>query len=127
MDGYTLGGESSIKDNLKGVHTFRLSMEARLAPQFSIRAGYNYSSAAFDKEAYRSLTSYGTQTEFNNTQSLNTFTLGLGYRGRGVYADMAYKYDAYKSDFYAFDDIDLPKTDVDNFRHQLIFTLGAQF
>ena len=127
MDGYTLGGESSIKDNLKGVHTFRLGMEARLAPQFSIRAGYNYSSAAFDKEAYRSLTSYGTQTEFNNTQSLNTFTLGLGYRGRVVYADMAYKYDAYKSDFYAFDDIDLPKTDVDNFRHQLIFTLGAQF
>lgn len=127
MDGFKLGGESSIKDNLEGVHTFRVGMEARLAPQFSVRAGYNYSSAAFKKDAYRTLASYSTQTEFNNTQSLNTFTLGLGYRGNVVYADLAYKYDAYKSDFYAFDDIDLPKTEVDNSRHQLVFTLGAQF
>lgn len=127
MDGFTLGGESSIKDNLKGVHTLRLGMEARLAPQFSVRAGYNYSSAAFEKGAYRTLASYSTQTEYNNSQELNTFTLGLGYRGSTLYADLAYKYDMYKSDFYAFDDIDLPKTEVDNSRHQLVFTLGAQF
>ena len=32
-----------------------------------------------------------------------------------------------KADFYPFDDIDLPATKVDNTRHQLLFTLGAQF
>ena len=32
-----------------------------------------------------------------------------------------------KSDFYAFDDIDLPATKVDNTRHQVVFTLGARF
>ena len=127
MDGFTLGGESSFKKNLTGVHTLRLGMEARLAPQFSLRAGYNYSSAAFKKGTYRILSSYGTQTEYNNTQDLNTFTFGLGYRGSVIYADMAYKYDMYKSNFYPFDDIDLPATKVDNTRHQLLFTLGAQF
>jgi hypothetical protein len=33
----------------------------------------------------------------------------------------------YKSDFYAFDDIDLPATKVDNNRLQLLFTVGAKF
>jgi hypothetical protein len=57
----------------------------------------------------------------------DTVTFGLGYSGNVIYADMALKYDMYKSDFYAFDDIDLPKTAVDNERCQLIFTLGARF
>ena len=127
MDGFTLGGESSFKQNLKGVHTLRLGMEARLAPQFSLRAGYNYSSSAFKKDTYRILSTYGTQTEYNNTLDQNTFTFGLGYRGSVVYADLAYKYDMYKSNFYPFDDIDLPATKVDNSRQQLLFTFGAQF
>jgi long-subunit fatty acid transport protein len=127
MDGFTLGGESSVRNNLTAVHTLRLGMEARLAPKFSLRAGYNYVSSAFKQGAYRELTSYSTQTEYNNTKDLNTFTFGLGYRGSVIYADMAYKCDMLKSDFYPFDDIDLPATKVDNTRHQLLFTLGAQF
>ena len=33
----------------------------------------------------------------------------------------------YKSNFYAYDDIDLPATKVDNERHQLLLTVGARF
>lgn len=136
MDGFELGGQSDVKDFLKGVHTFRAGMEARLSPQFSVRAGYNYSTAAFQDYAYNSLSLYGTNTDFNNTKSKNTCTLGLGYRGNVIYADLAYKYDMYKSDFCAFDsnynfstgETDLlPAAQVDNSRHQLIFTLGARF
>lgn len=127
IDGYELGDQWSVEDYLKSVHTFRVGMEARLAPQFSVRAGYNYTSAAFADDAYSALASYRTSTDFNNIQAKNTFTCGLGYRGSVVYADLAYKYDAYKSDFYAFDDIDLPATKVDNNRHQVVFTLGARF
>ncbi|MBQ8441975.1 MAG: hypothetical protein IJX29_01290 [Bacteroides sp.] len=127
IDGYELGDQWSVEDYLKSVHTFRVGMEARLAPQFSVRAGYNYTSAAFADDAYSALASYRTSTDFNNIQAKNTFTCGLGYRGSVVYADLAYKYDAYKSDFYAFDDIDLSATKVDNNRHQLVFTLGARF
>ncbi len=127
IDGYELGGQKAIEQQLKGVHTFRAGMEARLAPAFSIRAGYNYSTAAFNKDSYNALALYSTQTDFNNTEARNTFTFGLGYRGSVVYADLAYKYDAYKSNFYAFDDIDLPATKVDNDRSQLLFTIGARF
>ena len=127
LDGYDLDGTYDIKDFLKGVHTFRAGMEARLSPEISFRAGYNYTSSAFEKDAYASLPVYGTSTQFCNSQSKNTVTLGLGYRGSVIYADVAYKYDTYKSDFYAFDDIDLPATKVDNSRHQLLFTLGARF
>lgn len=126
VDGYELG-DAKIKDFLKGVHTFRIGMEARVVPEFSIRAGYNYSSAAFSKDAYSALALYSTHTDFNNTESRNTFTFGLGYRGDIIYADLAYKYDMYKSNFYAFDDIDLQATKVDNSRHQLLLTVGARF
>lgn len=136
MDGHELGGQADVKDFLKGVHTLRVGMEARMAPQFSIRAGYNYSTAAFHDYAYNPLSLYGTSTDFNNTQSKNTFTFGLGYRGSVIYADLAYKYDMYKSDFCAFDsnynfstgETDLlPAAQVDNSRHQLLLTLGARF
>ncbi len=127
LDGYELGEQYSIEENMKGVHTFRVGMEARVAPQFSIRAGYNYSSAIFNDDAYTTLATYRTSTDFNNIKDRNTFTFGLGYRGSVVYADLAYKLDMYKSDFYAFDDVDLPATKVDNSRHQLLFTLGARF
>lgn len=136
MDGYELGGQADVEEFLKGVHTFKVGMEACIAPQFSVRAGYNYSTAAFEDYAYNALSLYSTSTEFNNTQSKNTFTFGLGYRGGVVYADLAYKYDMYKSDFCAFDsnynfttdEYDLlPAASVDNSRHQLVFTLGARF
>ena len=136
MDGYELGGQADVEAFLKGVHTFRVGMEARLAPEVSLRAGYNYSTAAFDDDAYNALSLYGVNTDFNNTKSKNTFTVGLGYKGSVIYADLAYKYDMYKSEFCAFDsnynfstgDYDLlPYTKVDNSRHQLLFTLGARF
>lgn len=128
VDGYELqGANAGVKQSLKGVHTFRVGMETRIAPEFSVRAGYNFRSAAFSKDAYNSLAAYSTRTDFENKQDKHTVTLGMGYRGSVVYADLAYKYDMYKSDFYAFEDIDLPATTVDNGRHQLLFTLGARF
>ena len=127
MDGYELGGQYSVEKCLKGVHTFRVGMEARLASQFSVRAGYNYTSSIFSDDAYSVLDTYRTNTDFNNVKDRNTYTFGVGYSGNIIYADLAYKYDMYKSNFYAFDDIDLPKTEVENSRHQLLFTIGARF
>lgn len=129
-DGYEMIYQNDyISEDMKAVHTLRLGMEARLIPSFSIRAGYNYSTAAFKNTAYKSLdwNDTRTDTEYNNSKARNTFTFGLGYRGSVIYADLAYKYDMYKSDFYAFSDTELQATKVDNSRHQLLFTLGARF
>ena len=127
LEGFELGEQDTVEKFLKGVSTFRVGMETCITPSFSIRAGYNHSSALFKEDAYSLLSLYRTSTDFNNVKAKDAVTFGFGYRGNAFYADMALKYDMYKSDFYAFDDINLPKTEVDNERLQLIFTLGARF
>ena len=76
--------------------------------------------------------------EYHNLKARNTLTLGLGYRGKFMYADVAYKYDFYKSDFYMFDDYRFSNDGnsivsrnsaaaVNHDRHQLLLTLGVKF
>ena len=117
--------------NLKAVHTFKVGMEYKPVSAFSIRAGYNFSSAAFKKEAIKALpaNSINTDTDFANTQDMNTFAVGIGYRGSRVYADLAYKYHTYQSKFYPFvDDLGaLQATKVTNDRSQALLTLGIRF
>ena len=89
---------------MKGVSTLRLGAEYKPIPAFSLRAGYNYSTAVYKKDAIKALpsNSINTDTDFANSKSMNTFTLGIGYRFSSFYADLAYKFDTYKSDFYPF-------------------------
>ena len=119
---------------MKGVHTLRLGAEFKPTSSFSLRAGYNYSSAAYKDDAIKALpsNSINTDTDFANTQAMNTFTLGIGYRFSSFYADLAYKYDTYKSNFYPFyNDIDglvtPPATKVTNTRSKVMLTLGMRF
>ena len=151
-DGYDLSSSNVATDKyLKGVHTLKLGMEAMLTPSFSFRAGYNYVTSAFKDGSVRYVPNVETMTdkyiwfdetrtdpEYHNIKARNTLTLGLGYRGRIVYADIAYKYDFYKSDFYMFDDYKFADDGVtvvernnsalvDHNRHQLLFTVGCSF
>ncbi|MDE5759467.1 MAG: TonB-dependent receptor, partial [Bacteroides sp.] len=119
---------------MKGVHTLRLGAEFKPISSFSLRAGYNYSSAAYKDDAVKALpsNSINTDTDFANNQAMNTFTLGIGYRFSSFYADLAYKYDTYKSNFYPFyNDIDglvtPPATKVTNTRSKVMLTLGMRF
>lgn len=117
------------KSTLKGQHTLRLGMETRISSAFSVRAGYNYSTSVYKDSAYKSLNANDmrTDTEYANDLARNTVTVGLGYRCKWFYTDLAYKYDVYKSDFYAFSDAALQATKVTNERHQLLLTLGVHF
>ena len=151
-DGYQLSSSNEATGKyLKGVHTLKLGMEAMLTPSFSFRAGYNYVTSAFKDGSVRYVPNVETMTdkyiwfdetrtdpEYHNIKARNTLTLGLGYRGRIVYADIAYKYDFYKSDFYMFDDYLFANDGVtvvernnsalvDHNRHQLLFTVGCSF
>ena len=122
-------GESDLC--LKGVSTVRLGAEFKPIPAFALRLGYNFSSSAFKDDAIKALpaNSINTDTDFANSESMNTFTVGIGYRGSKVYADLAYKYNMYKSKFYPFvDDLGvLAATRVNNERSQVLFTLGMRF
>lgn len=144
-DGVDMENENDIiGEDLKGVHTFRLGVEAKLIPELSVRAGYNYSSAAFEKSAYKWLypNDTRTDTEYENMLARNIFTVGLGYRIGQFYIDAAYQYTHQKSEFYPFDSqysweagVDypftadglLPATEVKNERNQFMMTLGYRF
>ena len=151
-NGYDLSSSNIATDKyLKGVHTLKLGMEAMLTPSFSFRAGYNYVTSAFKECSVRYVPNVETMNdkyiwfdetrtdpEYHNIKARNTITLGLGYSGRIVYADVAYKYDFYKSDFYMFDDYKFAGDGVtvvdrnnsalvDHNRHQVLFTVGCRF
>ena len=131
--------ENSTTAMLKGVHTFRAGLEYKVISQFAIRAGYNYRSALFNKDAFKDLpiNSIQTDTDFSNTQALNNYTVGIGYRGSMFYADLAYKFTSCKSDFYPF--VNMNQTDnvleitspeatkVTDSRSQVLLTLGVRF
>ncbi len=129
-DGYDMDFENqTAKAYLKGVHTLRVGGEYKVVPEFALRAGYNFTSAAYGENAYKDLpsNSINTDTDFANAKSKSDYTLGIGYRGDMFYADLAYKFSTYKSDFYAFDTVGLNKTDVTNTRSQVLLTLGMRF
>ena len=140
QEGYsdTFGYENSTTSMLKGVSTIRLGAEYKVIPQFALRAGYNYTSAIFNSDAYKDLpyNSIQTDTDFANTKALSNYTLGIGYRGSMFYADWAYKYSSYKEDFHPFINaymdgeqlvIGSPEAKVKNTRSQVLLTLGLRF
>ena len=132
---------NTIKDFMKGVHTFRIGAEYKVIPEFAFRLGYNYSTTAFkEDDAYKwiPVNSTLTDTDFANSQSHSNYTLGIGYRGKTFYADLAYQYSMYKEKFYPFyNDLETAPgvweivtpqaTKVTNTRSQVLFTLGLRF
>lgn len=135
-EGRELNGQAAVKETLKGVHSFRVGMETKVSSAFSVRAGYHFRSAPIMSDAFKNIPDTDntrTDAEYLNLKSRQAVSVGLGYRGRLIYADVAYKYDLYKGDFYAFggtypeSSFFLSPTKVNNERHQLLFTVGVHF
>ncbi len=128
-DSYMTTQNSYIKEDLKGVHTLRLGVEAKLAPEISLRAGYNYNSAMYNKEAYKELSPYTTRTDtqYANELDSHTLTLGFGYKYKNFYTDAAYLFNTQKADFYSYDDASLPAVKVTDEKSRVQLTLGIRF
>lgn len=132
---------AEVKNCLKGEHTFRIGAEYKVIPEFAFRLGYNYSSAVFRDEAVKYIPSNSliTDTDFSNKRSQRIiYTLGIGYRGKMFYADLAYQLSTYKENFYPFyNEFELtqgewtmvtpPATKVTNTRSQVLLTVGMRF
>ena len=115
---------------LRGQHTLKVGLEYKPVEALSLRCGYNYVSSPFKKDAYRTIgyDSYYTETDWTNWGDIHRFTVGLGYRYRGGYFDLAWQYQAQKGDFYAFDNgAEFKPTKIDANRSQLMATLGFRF
>ena len=118
-----------MKQTLRGQHTLKVGAEFKPIEELSFRVGYNFVSSPFKKDAYRTIGYDGvyTETDYTNWGNINRFTLGLGYRYKGGYVDLAWQYQAQKGDFYAFDEVDLKPTKIDANRSQLMATFGFRF
>lgn len=132
------------EDALRGQHTLKLGVEAKITDHFSLRAGYNYLSALFKDAAVKdgSLNSPGTyyasSTSYVNWKDTNRFTFGLGWNVWRFNIDLAYQYSQQNGTFYPFmnyydgpgtsveDNIANP-TKVNNKQHQLLLTMGYKF
>lgn len=129
-DGETMYQETQdAKDFLKGVSTIKAGLELKFVPEFAIRFGYNHITAAMKDDAFKWLPSNSvrTDTEYSNLKSGNNYTFGIGYRGNNFYMDLAYQYNTYKEQFYAFDNINLDKTNITNRNSRVVCTLGMRF
>lgn len=138
---------SHAKRTLNGVATVKLGMEYKVLPQVAVRAGYNYVSPAYKKDAFKDGTLnsegsyYSSAADYTNWKATNRITLGVGFIGKQWSADLAYQYSAANGEFYPFTNglttVDpatkRPVTNeasavsVSNKRHQMLFTVGYRF
>ncbi len=100
--------DKEIDAYLNTVQQFRIGAEARLAPGLFLRAGYNFVSSPFNKNAYLNLYTnspsflYSLNTDYVNLGCINRATVGLGYRHKHFYADLSYQFQRQWADVYAF-------------------------
>lgn len=134
--------QAEIDRYLRDTHTLRVGMEAKLSPQFALRAGYNFVSAPFAKDAYLNLLtespSYANafNTDYVNLGDTHRLTLGLGAQYESFYWDLAYQYQTQGADVYAFHHNgaqrfsainDLQAQHLNLYRHSLGLTVGWRF
>ena len=138
---------------LRAVHTIRAGVEVKPIAPLSFRLGYNFSSAAYDSDAnfdqgqvYNSpSTEYITRTNYLLTKPTHIIGVGMGYKWKNFYFDLAYKIRHQNADFFAFDDsfttpgytfsemnsdlagVRLEPVPVNLTRHSITCTLGLKF
>ncbi|MFV0289693.1 MAG: OmpP1/FadL family transporter [Mangrovibacterium sp.] len=88
--GYTFSDENrEIKSVFKSVGNLHVGAEFRLTDQFSLRGGYENSPSPYELEGWQS--------------TLNTYSLGFGYRFGACYLDFAYKHSANTSNLELYE------------------------
>ena len=102
-----------ITNDFKGAANFRLGGEYRLAPEFLIRAGYNYRGNPYQ----------------NISSNRQTVSAGLGYRISNMYIDLAYANERSDMEYTSYQSIDFPvdPASVKNMRNNVSLTVGFKF
>lgn len=129
---------------LKGVSLLKVGAELKPAPEFAVRLGYNYQSAAYEKNGFRDTqldspgTYFSSTADYVNWDATHRITCGVGYRFGKLGLDLAYQYSTTNGTFYPFQPnvefedgvhetcISTP-SDVSFKRHQVLLTIGYSF
>ena len=129
--------KQNAKRSLKAVHLFKAGLEYKPDPALALRLGYNYQSAAYEKNGVRDNmlnspgVAYASTTDYVNWGDTHRFTCGAGYKTGGWNFDIAYQYSTVKGDFHPFQAYDTNQStgvkEVKNNRHQVLMTVGYTF
>lgn len=141
-DGYWNSDDSfyltnqDIKAYYQDTNTVRLGAEYRVTPQFSVRAGYSYSSSPVKAEARDNkmeIYTAGTMPQYRFDNETNYITAGLGYKYQKFYADLAYVYKHQSSTYHGYtpDPGNLqswtPQSHLSLNNHQVVLSCGFKF
>jgi Long-chain fatty acid transport protein len=122
-----------IKEDLKGVNTFRVGGEFRATNDLAIRVGYNYISPATKSTAYRWLSNNSLRTDSEYSLDVNTqnFTAGIGYRYQNWNFDIAYVLNNQKQEFYPYEpysiQANMQPAAVTTHNSNIAFTIGLRY
>lgn len=122
-----------IKDYFKATDIIRVGAEYRVTPNFSVRAGYNYSTTNVKEEAADGATEIftaGTNPAYTFNKEAYSISCGLGYRYRGFSIDAAYVYHNRKSTYHAFtnyDGLQAPQSALSQTTNSIVLSLGYRF
>ena len=116
------------RDIFTGHHTLRLGVE-KVFGRFYTRAGYNYLTGGYKRDAWKMIpvNSVQTNTAYTNLRSTSNYTCGIGYRGDVYYIDAAMLYGVQLADFYPFDDSELKATTLSRNLIKGAVTIGMRF
>lgn len=115
-DGYKLGNQNTNIKNAFGTSgTLRVGAEARITPQFAVRAGGAWASSPVKshiKDGSSEVYISNSIPHYTIDKGVNYYTIGFGYRFTPrFYTDIACIYKEHKEDVYAFSTIYDPALD----------------
>ena len=101
---------SYIDEDFRVSHTIRVGAEAKMTNRFSLRAGAEFRTSAFDPDVRERVSAgnleirtVGTTPQFMIDRGSNTYTFGLGYRfTQQFYMDLACAMMRYTADYYNY-------------------------
>lgn len=125
---------ADIKNQLRGINTFRVGTEIRLSPVTSLRLGYANQSSAYtnavknnESEIYVS----GTVPNYVIDRGSQYYTGGLGYRIGSVFVDMAFVWKENRQDAYLFPNVNgyvtSERSRLKTSSYKFLLTMGYKF
>ncbi len=128
----TLANED-IRNYFKAANIFRIGAELRLTNSFSVRAGYNWQGSSVKDVANSPSTAVatsGTEPSYTFFEGTNNVSLGLGYRYKGWYIDLAWQYTRRKGTWHAytnFNGIEAPTASLTDTHNNIVISTGLRF
>lgn len=126
-----------VKNYFRAANIVRIGAEYRISRNWSVRAGYNYQTGNVTKEAYDGqmhISTAGTDPSYQLDNDTQNICLGLGYRYKSWYCDLAYQHTRQSGRFNAYTSYTdgkttyaAPTAEIKNNYNNIVISTGFRF